>query len=127
MIAHKLMATFAAFKRSPFRINEEGWGEFDMGIAFYTSDKSGDQTIAHDLNFGSEHYETKHTLVRSRNLVLIALDISIDKPGLYQIFKNPKAPLLAILKESGPVPGEANGVKSRDESAKKKKRPDKGV
>lgn len=31
------------------------------------------------------------------------------------------------MKESGPVPGDANGVKARDESAKKKKRPDKGV
>ena len=31
------------------------------------------------------------------------------------------------MKESGPVPGDANGVKAREESAKKKKRPDKGV
>lgn len=44
-----------------------------------------------------------------------------------QVFKNPKPALLAILKESGPVPGDANGIKARDESAKKKKRPDKGV
>ncbi len=44
-----------------------------------------------------------------------------------QVFKNPKPALLAILKESGPVPGDTNGVKGRDESAKKKKRPDKGV
>ena len=46
---------------------------------------------------------------------------------LMQVFKNPKPALLAILKESGSVPGDANGVKARDESAKKKKRPDKGV
>ena len=46
---------------------------------------------------------------------------------LLQVFKNPKPALLAILKESGPVPGDANGVKAREESAKKKKRPDKGV
>ena len=46
---------------------------------------------------------------------------------LVQVFKNPKPALLAVLKESGPVPGDANGVKARDESAKKKKRPDKGV
>ena len=44
-----------------------------------------------------------------------------------QVFKNPKPALLTILKESGPVPGDTNGVKGRDESAKKKKRPDKGV
>ncbi|KAL6721599.1 transcription factor TFIIF complex subunit Tfg3 [Lecanora helva] len=93
------------FKRAPFRINEQGWGEFDMRIALHTSDKSGDQIIAHDLNFQSNRYETKHPVT----------------------FKNPKGPLLAILKESGSLPGDANGVKSRDESAKKKKRPDKGV
>ena len=34
-----------------------------MRIGFHTSDKSGDQTIAHDLNFQNEHYETKHTVV----------------------------------------------------------------
>ena len=35
--------------------------------------------------------------------------------------------MLAILKESGSVPGDANGIKSSTDSAKKKKRPDKGV
>lgn len=44
-------------------ISEEGWGEFDMSIAFFTSDKSGDQAIPHDLNFQSERYESKHTIV----------------------------------------------------------------
>jgi len=52
-----------AFKRAPFKISEEGWGEFDMKIAFYTSDKSGDQIMPHDLNFQSEHYESKHFIV----------------------------------------------------------------
>ena len=34
--------------------------------------------------------------------------------------------MLAALKESGPVPGDVNGVKGT-ESSKKKRRPDKGV
>ena len=34
---------------------------------------------------------------------------------------------MAALRESGPVPGDENGKKRGDESAKKKKRPDKGV
>ena len=54
-------------------------------------------------------------------------DYDADIVPLAQIFKNPKPALLNILKESGPVPGDTNGVKGRDESAKKKKRPDKGV
>ncbi|EGE05599.1 transcription initiation factor subunit TAF30 [Trichophyton equinum CBS 127.97] len=43
-------------------------------------------------------------------------------------FKNPKPPLLAQLRESGPVPGDENGVKKRSqEESKKKKRVDKNV
>lgn len=46
-----------------------------------------------------------------------------------QTFKNPKPALMAILRESGPVPGDENGVKSKrgDEGSKKKKRIDKNV
>ena len=53
-----------AFKRPPFKISENGWGEFDMNITLSTIDKGGDHPIAHDLNFQSEHYESKHSVVR---------------------------------------------------------------
>lgn len=43
-----------------------------------------------------------------------------------QVFKAAKGALLEELKKSGSIPGEANGVKGAD-SAKKKKRSDKGV
>ena len=56
---------YAAFKQPPFRIDEEGWGEFDMQISLFTSGKGGEHTIAHDLNFQSEQYENKHTIVRA--------------------------------------------------------------
>ena len=68
-----------------------------------------------------------------RNILLYVLRCQLaglddaDMTLILQVFKNPKPALLAILKESGPVPGDANGVKAREESAKKKKRPDKGV
>ena len=52
-----------AFKTPPFRIQEEGWGEFDMLLVLTPKDKGADITIAHDLNFQSEHYETKHPIV----------------------------------------------------------------
>ncbi|KAL4947419.1 putative Ran-specific GTPase-activating protein 1 [Aspergillus filifer] len=97
------------FKNPPFRIQEEGWGEFDMTIGF-TAPDSKEQTIAHDLNFAQSRYESKHVLT----------------------YKNVKsAALLAALRESGPV-AEENGVKSKrsaagEEGSKKKKRTDKGV
>ncbi|KAL8661187.1 MAG: hypothetical protein Q9202_005845 [Teloschistes flavicans] len=70
-------------------------------------DKGGDHELLHDLNFQKERYEAEHKIT----------------------FKNPKANLLEKLKESGSVGGEENGVKSKrgDESAKKKKRSEKGV
>lgn len=47
------------------------------------------------------------------------------------MFKNPKPALLAALRETGPVPGDENGLKKRaaggDESTKKKKRTEKNV
>ena len=51
---------------------------------------------------------------------------------LVQTFKNPKPALMAALRESGPVPGDENGIKHKrpaggEESAKKKKRTDKNV
>ena len=54
---------YTAFKRPPFRIQETGWGEFDMIIALTAVDKGGEHTIAHDLNFQNERYESKHTIV----------------------------------------------------------------
>ncbi|MCJ1478808.1 hypothetical protein MMC13_007492 [Lambiella insularis] len=89
----------------PFIIQEEGWGEFDMHIVLTIMEKGGETTIQHDLNFSENHYETKHPVS----------------------FKNPKPALLEKLRESGPVPGDENGKKRGDESAKKKKRPDKGI
>ncbi|OJI96051.1 hypothetical protein ASPVEDRAFT_35383 [Aspergillus versicolor CBS 583.65] len=95
-------------KNPPFRIQEEGWGEFDMQISLTAADK--DHVIAHDLNFAQTRYESKHVIT----------------------FKNPKPALLGVLRESGPVPGDENGLKSKrsaggEEGSKKKKRTDKSV
>ena len=54
---------YAAFKRPPFKISENGWGEFDMLITMTAIDKGGDHTIGHDLNFQAEQYESTHSVV----------------------------------------------------------------
>ncbi|KAI9795425.1 MAG: hypothetical protein M1825_001463 [Sarcosagium campestre] len=91
-------------KSPPFKIQEEGWGEFDMEIVLTAVERGGDHTIPHDLNFQDERYEAKHVVV----------------------FKNPKPALLQVLRESGPVPGDENGLKKRgkadDDALKKRKR-----
>ncbi|PWY84959.1 putative Ran-specific GTPase-activating protein 1 [Aspergillus heteromorphus CBS 117.55] len=96
------------FKNPPFRISEEGWGEFDLQINLTAADK--DHILTHDLNFAQARYESKHNIT----------------------FKNPKPALLSLLRESGPVPGDENGVKSKraaagEEGSKKKKRTEKIV
>ncbi|EGC44529.1 transcription initiation factor TFIID subunit 14 [Histoplasma capsulatum var. duboisii H88] len=96
------------FKSAPFKIEEEGWGEFDMQIGFTVLDK--EHVVNHDLHFQQNKYESKHVLT----------------------FKNPRPALLNVLREYGPVPGDENGVKSKrggaqDEGSKKKKRIDKNV
>jgi len=95
-------------KNPPFRIQEEGWGEFDMTIGLVAADK--EHPITHDLNFQQQRYESKHVIS----------------------FRNPKPALLAALRETGPLPGDENGVKSKraggvEEGGKKKKRVDKNV
>jgi transcription initiation factor IIF auxiliary subunit len=50
-----------AFKTAPFRIEEEGWGEFDMQIGLVAPDK--EHVITHDLHFQQTKYESKHTIV----------------------------------------------------------------
>lgn len=52
-----------AFKMPPFRIQEEGWGEFDMVVVLTPKDKGAEITVAHDLNFQNERYEAKHPIV----------------------------------------------------------------
>lgn len=76
------------FKKPPFRVAEDGWGEFELGIELH--DAAGKtHTLNHDLNFQSAKYEVKHAM----------------------IFKNvkPGQPLWEKLRLSGSMPGETNG------------------
>ncbi|KAI9853564.1 MAG: hypothetical protein M1824_001089 [Vezdaea acicularis] len=83
----------------PFKVEEEGWGEFDMTIVLHAVDRGGDHTILHDLNFQSERYEADHVVT----------------------FKNPRPALIEKLRESGPVPGDENGTKAKIAGMEKKK------
>jgi transcription initiation factor IIF auxiliary subunit len=86
-----------AFHEPPFRCENEGWGEFDMSIDLYTTEKGGKNTVLHDLNFAKPQYESKHVVT----------------------FKNPSAALISILRETGPIPGDENGRKKEDKKRKR--------
>ncbi len=86
-VTYKLHPTFTnpvrSLKRPPFKIEEEGWGEFDMEITFTLMDRGGEQSVRHDLNFQKQKYESLHVL-----------SVPSTRPALAQ-----------MLLESGPVPG----------------------
>jgi transcription initiation factor IIF auxiliary subunit len=51
-------------RKPPFTLSEKGWGEFDMKITLYFTDKTIIPfTFFHDLNFKKSHYEVPHKLV----------------------------------------------------------------
>lgn len=84
------------FKKPPFRVSEDGWGEFELMIEL--KDLAGKlHNIVHDLNFNNARYETKQIIT----------------------FKNPKGALLEALRNSGPIPGEA-ATNGADASSKKR-------
>lgn len=76
------MLTRAVFKKPPFKIEEKGWGEFDMTIVLSATNKGGDHSLEHDLNFQSERYEAKHTVVSRMSAIHSQGD---DANGTYRL------------------------------------------
>lgn len=93
------------FKKPPFRIEEKGWGEFDMTIVLTGAYRGGDHTLEHDLNFQAEKYEATHSIT----------------------FRNPKPDLQALLESTGSGSSEVNGARAKDAGKKKGGRRDKNV
>lgn len=107
-VTYTLHPTFAnpirTIKQSPFKVEERGWGEFDIPIAVHLvglPGKQGERKFNHDLNFLQEKYTVDHP-------ILIPL-------------KN--AQLNKLLLETGSVPseGDAKRKNDQDRAAKLKK------
>lgn len=94
-----------SFKEPPFKISEQGWGEFDMTILLHLIGKV-ERKVSHDLHFLEERYTEDHTIsIPTKNTTLAR-----------------------ILMESGPVPGSGSGVegekrKAADAAGSKAKKP----
>ncbi|KAI0142836.1 transcription initiation factor IIF-like protein [Xylariaceae sp. FL1272] len=88
------------FTDPPFTCTNEGWGEFEMSIDLYTTEKAK-QTIFHDLNFQSPRYEIEQAVT----------------------FKNPSQALVQALRETGPVgDGDESKAKARKAADGKKRK-----
>ncbi|KAF4454746.1 transcription initiation factor TFIID/TFIIF subunit [Fusarium austroafricanum] len=85
-VVYNLHPTFEnpvqSFTKAPFTCKNEGWGEFEITIDCYTTEKTKLSPILHDLNFMQEKYEQTHTVT----------------------FKNPSQSLQERLRETGPLP-----------------------
>lgn len=93
-VTYTLHPTFAnpirAVKAQPFRVEEEGWGEFDIPITIHILGLSGKQSerkFNHDLNFLQENYTIDH---------------------IVSIPTNRSQALNSLLLESGSVPNNSN-------------------
>lgn len=96
-IVHSSLTSPTAFTKPPFICSNEGWGEFEIGIDLYTTEKTKLAPIIHDLNFAKERYEVTHTVV----------------------FKNPSQALQERLRESGPLPSDEDRPKKKGIAGKK--------
>jgi transcription initiation factor IIF auxiliary subunit len=105
-VTYNLHPSFAnpnqTFTEPPFTCKNEGWGEFEMSIDMFSTEKGGKNTVFHDLNFQSPRYEVTQTVS----------------------FKNPSQSLLQILKETGSVANddEVKAAKIRKSNDGKKRK-----
>ena len=104
-VTYTLHPTFAnpirTLKQAPFKVEEQGWGEFDIPISVHLvglPGKQGERKFNHDLNFLQEKYTVDHP-------ILIPL-------------KN--AQLNKLLAESGPVPAEGDAKRKNESDAASK-------
>ncbi|EMG50828.1 TAF14 Transcription initiation factor TFIID subunit 14 [Candida maltosa Xu316] len=80
-------------KQQPFKVEEKGWGEFDIPIAIHILGlgKNGERKFQHDLNFLQEKYVNDH---------VISIPVSPTKNGA----------LNKILTETGSLPFDESGA-----------------
>lgn len=109
-VIYSLHPTFAnpmrTIKSPPFRVEEQGWGEFDIPISVHLvgiAGKLGTRNISHDLNFLLEKYVVDHPI---------------------SIPTNKSQALTKLLLESGPVPGGVDGIASGSGGDSKRKTDD---
>lgn len=80
-----------AFTEPPYRCSNEGWGEFEIVIDLYTTEKTKLTPIIQDLNFQKEEYASTYSVT----------------------FKNPSQALQEKLRETGPLPNDEDRSKKK--------------
>lgn len=104
-VTYLLHPTFAnptrALKQPPFRVEEQGWGEFDIPILVHIlglAGKAGERKFNHDLNFVKERYVNDHEVLIP---VAPTKNLALNK----------------VLAETGPLPFDEALAKRRMDQA----------
>lgn len=96
-VVAKVSRRHLAFTKPPYLCSNEGWGEFEIAIDLYTTEKTKLSPIIQDLNFQKEEYSSTHTVT----------------------FKNPSQALQERLRETGPLPNDEDRSKKKSLGNKK--------
>lgn len=82
-VVYHLHPTFSnpnrTFMDPPFRIEEQGWGGFELLISGHLLEKGGERKITHDLHFLKESYQIDHAIQVPLNKSLLRNEL--EKSG----------------------------------------------
>ena len=81
---YHLHPTFAnpnrTFTEPPFRIEEQGWGGFELLISGHLMEKGGEKKLTHDLHFMKDAYEIDHVIQVPINKPLLRAELEKSGP-----------------------------------------------
>ncbi|OBA15411.1 uncharacterized protein OGAPODRAFT_49586 [Ogataea polymorpha] len=118
-VTYHLHPTFAnpvrSFKKPPFRIEEQGWGGFDIPITLTVMEKGGEKKINHDLNFMKEKYviDTPITINTNKPALLSELAKTGYVPSANEASATPGAATSGATPASGQAAGAAAAAKRK--------------
>ncbi|SCV03216.1 LAMI_0H06370g1_1 [Lachancea mirantina] len=89
-VVYHLHPTFAnptrTFTEPPFRIDEQGWGGFELLISCHLLEKGGERKLTHDLHFMKDSYEVDHVIQVPLNKPLLKEELlksgSVDEAAV---------------------------------------------
>lgn len=83
-VVYHLHPTFAnpnrTFSQPPFKIEEQGWGGFELLISAHLLEKGGEKKITHDLHFMKDAYEVDHVIQVPINKPLLRTELEKTGP-----------------------------------------------
>ncbi|AMD22719.1 HHL051Wp [Eremothecium sinecaudum] len=83
-VVYHLHPTFAnptrTFVDPPFKIEEQGWGGFELLISCHLLEKGGERKITHDLHFMKDSYVADHVIQVPINKPLLRTEVEKSGP-----------------------------------------------